>query len=57
LLFLGTSLVVQWLRLCASKAGGMGSNLGQGIKIPHAKWMGQGRKNALYKKAEPHTIY
>ena len=29
---LGTSLVVQWLRLCASKAGGPGSIPGQGTK-------------------------
>ena len=32
----GTSLVVQWLRLGASTAGGMGSIPGQGTKIPHA---------------------
>ena len=32
----GTSLVVQWLRLCASNAGDMGSIPGQGTKIPHA---------------------
>ena len=32
---LGASLVVQWLRLCASKAGGMGSIPGGGTKIPH----------------------
>ena len=29
----GTSLVVQWLRFCASNAGGMGSISGQGTKI------------------------
>ena len=34
---LGTSLVVQWLRLCAPpKAGVMGSILDQGTKILHA---------------------
>ena len=33
---LGTSLAVQWLRLCASSAGGVGSIPGQGTKIPHA---------------------
>ena len=33
---LGTSLVVQWLRLPASTAGGMGLIPGQGTKIPHA---------------------
>ena len=32
----GTSLAVQWLRLCASNAGGTGSIPGQGTKIPHA---------------------
>ena len=31
-----TSLAVQWLRLHASTAGGMGSISGQGTKIPHA---------------------
>ena len=32
----GTSLVVQWLRLHASNAEGMGSIPGWGTKIPHA---------------------
>ena len=32
----GTSLVVQWLRLCAPNAGGPGLISGQGTKIPHA---------------------
>ena len=32
----GTSPVVQWLRLCTSNAGGVGSIPGQGTKIPHA---------------------
>ena len=31
-----TSLVVQWLRLCTSNAGGVGSIPGQGAKLPHA---------------------
>ena len=31
--YLGTSLAVQWLRLCISTAGGLGSNSGQGTKI------------------------
>ena len=30
-----TSLVVQWLRLCTSTAGGEGLIPGQGTKIPH----------------------
>ena len=37
----GTSPVVQWLRLCASNAGGMGSIPGGGTKIPHAVQCGQ----------------
>ena len=32
----GTSLEVQWLRLRASNAGGVGLIPGQGTKIPHA---------------------
>ena len=31
----GISLVVQWLRYCASKAGVAGSNPSLGTKIPH----------------------
>ena len=31
----GTSLEIQWLRLCASNTGGGISTLGQGTKIPH----------------------
>ena len=34
----GTSLVVQWLRLCASNAGGAGFITGQGTQILHAVW-------------------
>ena len=33
---IGTSLAFQWLRLCASTAGGAGSIPGQGTKILHA---------------------
>ena len=33
--------MVQWLRLCASNAGGMGSIPGQGTKIPHTIQCGQ----------------
>ena len=32
----GNLLVVQWLELCASTAGDMGSIPGQGTKIPYA---------------------
>ena len=38
---LGTSLAVQWLRLHASTAGGMGSIPGGGTKIPQATGHGQ----------------
>ena len=41
---MGTSLVVQWLRLHASTAGGGGSIPGQGTKIPHALGHGQKKK-------------
>ena len=34
-IYLGTSLVVQWLRLCSSKARGLGSISGW---LPHAAW-------------------
>lgn len=32
----GTSLMVQWLRHCVSKAGDTGSTPGWGTRIPHA---------------------
>ena len=41
----GISLVVQWLRLLTFTAGGAGSILGRGTKIPHAAWCGQKTKN------------
>ena len=41
---IGISLVVQWLRLHTSIAGGTGTNPGQGTKIPHASWYGQKKK-------------
>ena len=40
---LGTFLVVQWLRLHASTAGGMGSIPGWGTKIPQAMGWGQNK--------------
>ena len=39
-----TSLAVQWLRLCASTAGGAGSIPGQGSKILHASWCSQKKR-------------
>ena len=46
----GTSLAVQWLRLCVSTAGGMGSIPGWGPKIPHAAQRGQRKKKTKKKK-------
>ena len=40
--------MVQWLRLYASSAGGTGSILGEGTKIPRAKQWGQ-KKNPIIK--------
>ena len=41
----GISLAVQWLRLHASNAVGLGSIPGQGTKIPHAVWHGQKKEH------------
>ena len=48
----GTSLAVQWLGLCASVAGGMGSIPGQGTKIPHATRYGQKKKKKEERKKQ-----
>ena len=40
-----TSLLAQWLRLCDSNAGGMGSAPDRVTKIPHAMGRGQKVKN------------
>ena len=45
----GTFLEVQWLRLCASMAQGIGSIPDQGTKIPYAVQPGQKKKK---KKSE-----
>ena len=39
-----TSLVVQWLRLHASNAGGTGLIPVWGTKVPHAVWHSQKKK-------------
>ena len=55
----GTSLAVQWLRLCASNAGDMGLIPGRGTKIPHATRHGQKKlkkKSVLKNWAETSTI-
>ena len=43
----GTSLAVQWIRLCTSTAGSVGLIPGQGIKIPHAAWWLQPKTKPL----------
>ena len=43
-LYWGNSLVAQWLGLCPSTAGGMGSIRGWGIKIPQDVWWGWSEK-------------
>ena len=43
-MYIGTSLIVQQLRLQASTAGGRGSTSGQGTKIPEAVQYGQNVK-------------
>ena len=53
----GTSLAVQWLRLCAPNAGGMGSIPGQGTKIPHVAWHSLKNKKKILnfkKESNPH---
>ena len=46
----GTSLVIQWLRLRTSTAGGTGLIPGRGTKISHASWYDQ--KKQTKKKTE-----
>ena len=43
----GTSLAVQWLRLQAPNAGGMGVISGKGSKISHAMWHGKKKKKRI----------
>ena len=52
----GTSLVVQWLRLCTSTAGSLGLIPGQGTKIPHAmqcQKRGKKKKRLLHLAESP----
>ena len=46
----GTSLVAQWLRLCASTVGGVGSVPGGGTKILHAVQSSHKQTNKQTKK-------
>ena len=45
--------MVQWLRLRAVNAGGMGSIPGQGTNIPHAVWHAQKIKQTKNKTESP----
>ena len=45
-----TSLVIQWLGLCASRAGGVGSVPGQITRIPYAAWHSQEKRKEKEKK-------
>ena len=47
----GTSLAVQWLRLCAPNAGDMGSN--RRTKIPHTVWHGLKKRKREKEKEKP----
>ena len=51
----GTSLVAQWLRLCAPNAGDLGSIPGQGTIIPHVAQHGQ--KKIFKKKKRKENVY
>ena len=52
-----TSLVVQWLRLCASTTGGLGSIPGQGTKILHATSCNQKKKKKKQNSRGKWTIH
>ena len=41
--------MVQWLRFCASTAGGTGLIPGQGTKIPHVSWCDKTNKQTKNK--------
>ena len=48
----GNSLVVQWLGVCTSTAGGMGSIPGRGTKILHATWPQRKKERKKERKRE-----
>ena len=48
--------MVQWLGLCASTAGGMGSVPGQGTKNPQAVWCGQEQKQVKKQKQKKSSV-
>ena len=49
--FIGTSLVIQWLRLHVSTAGGVGWIPGHRTKIPHTAQQGK-KKNVLFSSSD-----
>ena len=57
--WLGISLVVHWLKLCASTAGSVGLITGPGTKIPKATWSGKTTVliMSLFKKASVTPYY
>ena len=54
---LGSSLGFQWLGLCVSTAGGMGSIPGWGMKIPQTMWHGQKKKKKRTLIAKWHELF
>ena len=53
----GTSLEVQWLRLCASYAGSTGLIAGCGTKIPHTTWRSQKIKLRKKNTQKTHSLH
>ena len=53
----GTSLEVQWLRLCASYAGSTGLIPGCGTKIPHTTWRSQKIKLRKKNTQKTHSLH
>ena len=53
--FLGNSLVVQWVRLQASDAGGMGSTPGRGTKVPTCR-VAKTEKNCRWSHRGPPSL-
>ena len=53
----GNSLVVQWLGLYVSTAGGTGSVLGWGTKIPYAERHGQSPSTPTHKQTSEELTF
>ena len=53
----GTSSAVQWLRFCASTAGGMGSIPGQRTRIPHATQHGPKKRKVCVGEPDGKYIF